>query len=173
MERFWSKVSRDEAGCWLWTACKGRGGYGIFCYEGRGQVAHRVAWVLTFGALPDGMWLCHRCDVPACVNPAHLFLGTAQDNSNDMVAKGRSAKGRSAAKNPARGERWHAAHPPHANHPSGERAPRAKLSDVQAAAIKERRAAGERGVALALEYGVTQATICDIVKGRTRRGRTP
>lgn len=169
MKRFWTKVSKSEDGCWLWLACKIRGGYGLILYEGRNQVAHRVAWMLTNGPIPDRMILCHRCDVPACVNPAHLFLGSAQDNSDDMVAKGRSAKGRSAAKNPARGERWHAAHPPHANHPAGERAPHAKLSDAQAAAVKSRRMAGERGSDLAREYGVTQATICDIVKGRTRR----
>lgn len=168
MERFWNKVARSDE-CWLWTGCISRT-YGLFQYEGRLQPAHRVAWQIANGPIPTGLFVCHRCDVRTCVRLDHLFLGTAQDNSDDMVAKGRSAKGRSAPKNPARAERWHAAHPPHANHPAGEHAPRAKLSNAQAEAVRLRRAAGERGSDLAREYGVTPATICDIVKGRTRRG---
>lgn len=88
-ERFWSKVDRrgpDE--CWPWTACYSRNGYGWFGVNGKGWVATRMAWFLTHGSPPDG-FVCHRCDNPQCVNPAHLFVGSHTDNMRDAVAKGR------------------------------------------------------------------------------------
>lgn len=92
--RFWSKVDKrgpDE--CWEWQAYRRRLGYGEFRIGprvgGRAHLAHRVAWELTRGPIPDGMQACHRCDNPPCVNPAHLFLGTANDNIQDMIRKGR------------------------------------------------------------------------------------
>lgn len=79
--------------CWYWVgAIHPVTGYGLFGYEGRTQRAHRVIWILTSGAIPDGLWVLHKCDNRRCVNPAHLFLGTQQDNTDDMVAKGRVAK---------------------------------------------------------------------------------
>lgn len=96
-ERFWSKVDRGGPDdCWLWTAkAKCHGGYGAINYGGRGSPrlrAHRVAYELTFGPIPEGLVACHRCDVPRCCNPAHLFLGTKADNTHDMMAKGRMKK---------------------------------------------------------------------------------
>jgi len=89
--RFEQKYKIDLAsGCWLWTACRGHRGYGLFALDGHRTIhAHRASWVLNVGEIPDGMLVCHKCDVPACVNPEHLFVGTSLDNNRDMLAKGR------------------------------------------------------------------------------------
>ncbi len=93
-ERFWAKV--DKSGdCWLWTGAKTGRGYGAINVLASGKFghAHRVSWEMANGiAPPAGMSVCHHCDVPACVRPSHLFLGTAKDNAQDMVAKGRQGR---------------------------------------------------------------------------------
>lgn len=89
-ERFWPKVKRGR-GCWIWTAAKDRKGYGIFALApGKRVRAHRFAWEQEHGPLPAGACLLHRCDNPACVRPAHLFVGSREDNNADMDAKGRA-----------------------------------------------------------------------------------
>lgn len=93
-DRFWRKVRRDQpTGCWEWLAATNSDGYGHFFYEGSVIGAHRVSWMLHHGAIPEGALVCHHCDNPRCVNPAHLFLGTHQDNATDKVVKGRHAWG--------------------------------------------------------------------------------
>lgn len=79
--------------CWLWTGLRNQYGYGIATYQKHRMVASRVAYELTHGPIPPGLHVLHRCDNPPCCRPSHLFLGTATDNTNDRVAKGRSAKG--------------------------------------------------------------------------------
>jgi len=94
IDRFLEKLElsgkRDD--CWIWTAANGRGGYGRFRADGRMVSAHRFSYDLFNGPIPAGLHVCHRCDVPACVNPEHLFVGTPADNQREMLEKGRAVR---------------------------------------------------------------------------------
>lgn len=140
-EAFWEKVDRrgpDE--CWPWLAGKYQStGYGQF----RGRGAHRVAWELANGKIPPGLFICHRCDNKWCVNPRHLFLGTAAENTADMCVKGRSS-------GPGRGTDHHSN----------------ALTDQDVLDIRRRAAEGEQQKALAAEYGVGEAQVSRIVRRR-------
>lgn len=89
-ERFWAKVKKlSDMDCWEWTACKNKKGYGALVRDGKGRIASRESWMLANGPIPKGLCVLHRCDNPPCVNPSHLFLGTAKDNALDALQKGR------------------------------------------------------------------------------------
>lgn len=96
LERFESRIERiPEAGCWLWLGStkSSKWNYGKLWLNGVLEGAHRAAWILYHGEIPIGRYVCHRCDVPLCVNPGHLFLGDARSNMRDMIAKGRDREG--------------------------------------------------------------------------------
>ena len=98
IDRFWMKVNRGDK-CWEWLASKcGTGynkglGYGQFGKGRNTWYAHRVSWVIAYGEIPEGLYVCHHCDNQSCVRPDHLFLGTALENTRDCFAKGREARG--------------------------------------------------------------------------------
>lgn len=148
--RFWSKVDRSAGptGCWIWTASKNTGGYGHVFVGGRLQGAHRVAYELTNGPVPKGdgyhgTVVCHHCDVRACVNPAHLFIGAQSDNHADMMRKGRHPA------RPCRGE---------ANGAS-------KLTETLVRQIRDLRASGVTGAEVARLLGVSQGTVSRAYRG--------
>jgi hypothetical protein len=85
-------IPEPNSGCWLWTACINSRGYGQIRVNGKGILAHRLSYELHCGEIPNGKLVCHRCDCRICVNPDHLFIGTAKDNTQDMIAKGRDYK---------------------------------------------------------------------------------
>jgi len=93
---FWKNIERHKSSleCWNWQGYVKPDGYGQTGKKVQGtRLAHKVAWIITNGAVPEGMFVCHKCDNPRCCNPNHLFLGAPKDNSQDMASKGRSARG--------------------------------------------------------------------------------
>lgn len=94
-ESFWDTVDTGGSGCWEWSRFRNKAGYGYFKWKSKLTMAHRVAYELAIGEIPDGMYVLHKCDNPPCCNPDHLWLGTKDDNNKDKKAKNR---GRSAPK---------------------------------------------------------------------------
>ena len=148
--RFWGYVDiTGEEVCWPWIGARDRpNGYGRFSIKrSRAILAHRFAWILSNGPIPDGLCVLHRCDNPPCVNPAHLFLGTQADNNVDCVRKGRNAKGERHG--------WHTKPDSFARW-RGEGNPNAKLTISAVRAIRADQRA-ER--IIAREYGVSKSLI--------------
>lgn len=101
-ERLWPRVVVDANFCWVWMGARARFGHGSMTIEGRRRSPHQIAWLLAHAVIPDGLQVLHRCDVPACINPDHLFLGTQADNMADMRSKGRGFIGDPGAGNRAK-----------------------------------------------------------------------
>jgi hypothetical protein len=155
LARFWGKV--DKSGdCWLWTGGTSAKGYGTFRYGSkrdgslRNVIAPRFSWELVNGPIPPGLLVCHRCDVPACINPAHMFLGTAAENSADMVSKGRHLAGNARA----------------AQKRQGLSSGKVHLTLKEMAMIRDAYAPGVRTGLLAAQYGVTRQLIWKIGTGK-------
>lgn len=92
IDRFMKFVHPEpNSGCWLWLGTWCPKGYGTFYFRKRSFKAHRASWTLFRSEIPEGLYICHRCDNPPCVNPDHLFCGTHLDNNRDMMMKGRHA----------------------------------------------------------------------------------
>lgn len=171
-ERFWSHVDTSNTdGCWPWTAGRRRANwYGNFSINGRTFSAHRVAYEITYGPIPDDLYCCHSCDEPLCCRPDHLWLGTNRQNTQDRHAKGRDASGdrgglRLHPERRAFGERNAGRKYPGIF--AGENNGRAKLTWDIATTIRGRYQAG--GISqqrLADEYGVSQVTISKIAQGK-------
>jgi hypothetical protein len=149
---FWERV--DKSGdCWLWTGSKNKSGYGSVLAFGRTMTTHRVSWALTYGDIPDGLFVCHHCDNPPCVNPDHLFLGTHQDNMDDAMSKGRMVFPYETRSRVARFP--------------GELNPSAKLTESDVLLIKELSATTEiTRKQLAEKFGVSRDAIRDVIVGR-------
>lgn len=128
-------IPEPNSGCWLWSSGWDKNGYGTLTGSKR---AHRVSWELVNGPIPKGLMICHKCDTPPCVNPNHMFLGTAADNSKDCVSKNRANNGAKHHK--------------------------AKLNDKQVIEIlKDQRPA----YVIAKDYGVSDVSVCFIKLGGT------
>lgn len=165
--RFWSKVNKTNPnGCWIWLGTKDRKGYGkIHAHGKNGVLAHRVAWELTNGLIPNRLHILHHCDNPSCVNPAHLFLGTNADNVADKLKKGRQAQGETIAAT-RRGDNNVSRRYPE-RLVRGEASSLSKLTTEQVIQIISRyRTGGISQKALAKEYGITQSQVNRIVKGQ-------
>lgn len=144
---FEQRCTEDEStGCWNWDRAVTKSKYGGYTEtDGRTLYAHRGMWAAVNGPVPDGVFVCHRCDNRRCVNPAHLFLGSHRENMADMVRKGRSNKAKGSAVGPS------------------------KLKERDVSIIKWCLDAGVGQVKLAELYGVSQGTIGFIKRGETWR----
>lgn len=151
--RFWAKVDRrGEDECWPWLASTRPSGYGRFAIGmGRATSAHRFSFEVHRGPIPAGMFVCHHCDNPPCVNPAHLFVGTPRDNSRDAARKGRCAPQRRPEM--YRGERQHSA----------------KLSEADVVEIRRLFAGGAGVSELAQAFGVNSSAIYRVVRWKAWR----
>lgn len=148
LERISSKVEYElNTGCWLWSGSMSTKIYGGMRYRGIPSRVHRVSWIVHRGEIPTGLCVCHRCDTPLCVNPAHLFLGTRRDNNLDRTRKGRTRNGNLR----------------------GSQHGMAKLNEDQARMIRRLYASGEKQQAIADRFGVSQGTVTQIVTGKAWR----
>lgn len=134
--------------CLIWTGAKHPRGWGIIRHRGKWVKSYRASYEVHHGPIPDGMVVMHSCDNPACINPAHLSIGTQLDNVRDMLSKGRGNKAR------------------------GEAHPQSKLTDDEVAEIRRRYVPGVYGKGahcLAKEFGMSKQGIQAILKGKSRK----
>ena len=163
-QRFWSRVNKcsSSSGCWLWSRQRDQLGHGKIKQGQTSLMAHRVAWELTNGKIPDGMQVLHHCDNPSCVNPCHLFLGTNADNVADKVAKNRQAQGKkhSACMRETLQQYCERI-------PRGEQRGTAKLTAPQVLALRKEQQEGKTQRFLAQKYGLSQPTVWAILNRKT------
>ena len=143
IERFMDKVQIvAESGCWIWTGSvdKNGDGYANFSIKRKAIKAHRASWILHHGVIPEGMLVCHVCDVKCCVNPSHLFLGTPKDNTQDMIRKGRE------------------------KHVRGEASPRAKFSESTVRQMRaDYKSSGVSYADIGRKYGTSRGYAAQII----------
>lgn len=135
--------SAPQGECRVWQGARTGRGYGTIAHNGRSVGTHRLAYELWRGPIPDGLHVCHSCDVRACINPDHLWLGTHVDNMRDRGVKGRCVT------------------------PRGESHPSAKMSRAVVGEIRRRAAAGERQKSIATKMGFTLSSVGRVVRGET------
>jgi HNH endonuclease len=146
LARFIEFVSPEpNSGCWLWLGSRTKSGYGARFSFGRkaegGEEPHRLAWRLYVGDIPPGRHVLHRCDVPPCVNPAHLYLGDHAQNMRDKLVRGRQSRGS-----------LHGA---------------ARITESEVVQIRQRVRAGEMQKTLAAELGISRGSVNRIIKGHS------
>lgn len=148
-----ARLTKRGPMCWTWNGAKNTYGYGTITYQGRTHLAHRLAYAVTYGPIPDGMMVLHCCDNPACVNPAHLRVGTQFENMQDAAAKGRLRTPRIAM--------------------FGSTNPSAKLTERKVRKIRKRLSQGEDQHVVAARYGVSRSLIGQIERRQIWRGVEP
>lgn len=145
----WTRVAPEpNCGCWLWLGNSATGIYGTISIKGKCRLAHRAFYERFAGPITTGMQVLHRCDVPRCVNPDHLFLGTNLDNIRDRMAKGRKRTGHKIRKH----------HGP-VTLPRGDRNPMAKLTETEVFEIRAACASGEAHPSVARRFGVSSSLV--------------
>ena len=140
-ERFNAQYSKHFNGCWIWHGTKVTRGYGQISSNGKIWRAHRLSWALHKGNIPAGVLVLHKCDNPSCVNPEHLFLGSVQDNVDDRIKKGRSARGSNMGSS--------------------------KLTEANVHAIRERLSHAETHASIAASFDVTESAVSHIAAGHS------
>lgn len=144
--RFQSKIKVMPSGCHEWQGSVGKHGYGKLSINNKMVLAHRIAWEIEHGPIPDGMDCCHTCDNRRCVNPAHMFIGTRKDNMHDASLKGRLSR---------------------THQPKGERHGNAKLTDESVRVIRRLAMDGASYKSIARIYGVSDTLIRMAVNRQT------
>lgn len=172
-KKFWGRVKKQRNGCWLWCGPVRPDGYGFTNRDGKNQSVHRISYELHFGVIPTGLLVCHHCDVPRCVNPNHLFLGTNRDNMQDASKKGRMSSGERHhthlyPERLIRGES-HFSH----THPElvarGEKCPSAKLTAFKVKRIRSLRRKGMKLKDIANLFKVSIPCVYQVVIFKTWR----
>lgn len=165
IERFFSKIDRDgpfcgklNSKCWSWKMKLDKDGYGRFRYKNKKRGAHRISYMYFYGNIDDNLLVCHKCNNPSCVNPDHLYLGTASDNKRDEIESGRTSKGTRNGKY---------THPEKT--PRGERAGNSKLTENDVIEIRKtyNAKAGKTIMFLSEKYGVGTSTIWSVISRQT------
>lgn len=156
---FWDRVhghtSIDEHGCHLFTGHRNEDGYGRIHKDGKLVFVHRAVWERDHGAIPAGMLVCHRCDIPACINIEHLFIGTQTDNMRDMMKKGRGESRRRWGNTNTKGKHFNV----------GSKHGSAIFTEDQVRLIKQRLAENIAVQVLADQYSCSYTAISHIKRG--------